>query len=204
MIGDVLSDAVADMEDYQREMPDAYAAIAEEIAVVKAVMDGLRMYLDATAYQCDQLNKVVEEIRLAIRAIDVTGLVVARDKLLAWMETECKQSQRQTQAEESVATNDADDGWHELGAVTIDTATLLLVDPVHQGRVDAVAGDGQIAIPGGDFSAVQVPTGIGDGRYRVEGRVIESPIFGRRIAEIRVRFLDEDGNWLGGDPQETE
>ncbi len=89
--------------------------------------------------------------------------------------------------------------WQHLGSVTIDTARLLLLDPVHQGRVDAGAEDGQIAIPGGDFSAVQVPTGIGDGRYRVEGRVIESPIFGQRIAEIRVRFLNEFGDWLGAD-----
>lgn len=99
--------------------------------------------------------------------------------------------------------DDPEDDWHHLGFVTIDSATLLLVDPVHQGRVDLGAEDGQIAIPGGDFSAVQVPTGIGDGRYQVEGRVIDSPIFGRRVAEIRVQFLDEIGNWLGGDPKEV-
>lgn len=95
----------------------------------------------------------------------------------------------------------SDSGWHHVGSVTIDTGRLLLLDPVHQGRVDPGAGDGQIAIPGGDLSAVQVPTGIGDGRYRVEARGIDSPIFGKRIAEIRVRFLDEEGNWLGGDTQ---
>jgi hypothetical protein len=63
-----------------------------------------------------------------------------------------------------------------------------------------VGGDDaeQIGIPGGDFSAVAVGTGMGDGRYRVEGRYADSP-FGRRIAEVRVRFLDEDGNWLGAD-----
>ena len=54
--------------------------------------------------------------------------------------------------------------------------------------------------PGGDLSAVQVPTGIGDGRYRVEGRFKVSPLFGRRLAQIRVQFLDQYGNWLGGDP----
>ena len=204
MISDIISDAIGEIEDYQREMPDAYASIAEEIGVVKAVMTGLRMYLDAAPSESDELNKLMEEIRLAIRAIDVTGLVVAREKLLAWVETEFKQSPRQTQAEESVATDDADDGWHDLGAVTIDSAMLLLVDPVHQGRLECPGEYGQLAIPGGDFSAVQVPTGFGDGRYRVEGRVLNSPMFGHRIAEIRVRFLDENGNWLGADaPQES-
>ena len=89
--------------------------------------------------------------------------------------------------------------WQHIGAVTIDSATLLLVDPIHLNQVDPQAGDGQIAIPGGDFSAVQVPTGAGDGRYIVEGRVHDCPGIGRRLAEIRIRFLDEDGNWLGAD-----
>jgi len=100
--------------------------------------------------------------------------------------------------------DDYDPGWIPLGSVTIDTARLLLLDPIHQGRVDAEAKDGQIAVHGGDYTAVQVPTGIGDGRYRVEGRVLNSPIFGQRLAEIRVRFLDEHGNWLGADPQQPQ
>jgi hypothetical protein len=88
--------------------------------------------------------------------------------------------------------------WKLLGFITIDTARLLLVDPMH---VDFDAGSEeaqQIAIPGGDYSAVAVGTGMGDGRYRVEGRYADSP-FGRRLAEIRIRFLDEEGNWLGAD-----
>jgi hypothetical protein len=32
----------------------------------------------------------------------------------------------------------------------------------------------------------------------VEGRYADC-LFGRRLAEIRVRFLDDEGNWLGGD-----
>jgi hypothetical protein len=88
--------------------------------------------------------------------------------------------------------------WKLLGFITIDTARLLLIDPMH---VDFEAGGDeaqQIAIPGGDFSAVAVGTGMGDGRYRVEGRYADSP-FGRRLAEIRVRFLDKYGNWMGAD-----
>jgi hypothetical protein len=95
--------------------------------------------------------------------------------------------------------------WRPLGKVTIDTARLLLIDPCNfvDSADQAIIPNGemavqQIAIPGGDLSAVVVETGLGDGRYRVEGRYAESP-FGRRLAEIRVRFMDEDGDWLGGD-----
>jgi hypothetical protein len=93
------------------------------------------------------------------------------------------------------------DPWKLLGFITIDTARLLLVDPMHVNFEAGGEDAQQLAIPGGDFSAVVVETGMGDGRYRVEGRYADSP-FGRRLAEIRVRFLDEDGNWLGADSVE--
>jgi hypothetical protein len=94
-----------------------------------------------------------------------------------------------------------DTGWKTLGFVTIDTARLLLVDPTHAGPDAWGVAAQQVAIPGGDYSAVVTETGLGDGRYRVEGRYAGSP-FGRRLAEIRVRFLDEGGNWLGADAVE--
>ena len=97
------------------------------------------------------------------------------------------------------------DQWQAMGSVTIDTGTILLIDPIH-GRADVgTLGDSeyaQVAIPGGDYSAMLVSTGMGDGRYLVEGRFADSP-FGRRIAEIRVRFLDEDGDWAGGEQEES-
>jgi hypothetical protein len=71
---------------------------------------------------------------------------------------------------------------------------MLLVDPVHTQERFNAADVGQLAIPGGDYSAMQVSTGIGDGRYRVEGRLVDG-VFGLRLGEIRVRFLDEHGNW---------
>src|SRR5215468_7792666 len=84
--------------------------------------------------------------------------------------------------------------WNHLGYVTIDTARLLLVDPTHVGGVDANNVEAkQIGIPGGDFSAVVVPTGLGDGRYPVEGRYADT-VFGRRLAEVCIRFLDDEGN----------
>lgn len=196
MISDILSEAVDDIEQYQEDVPEAYAELAAEIDVVKVVIHGLRMVLDVPPGQSDEFQKLVRELRSEVGDLDISRLVAARERLLAWVEQELA---RQPKTPEFDPSDLPDSGWHHVGSVTIDTGRLLLLDPVHQGRVDPGAGDGQIAIPGGDLSAVQVPTGIGDGRYRVEARGIDSPIFGKRIAEIRVRFLDEDGNWLGGD-----
>lgn len=95
--------------------------------------------------------------------------------------------------------NQTDEVWQTLGRVTIDTATLLLVDPIHAGVGNLGETDhGQVSIHGGDYSAVVVETGMGDGRYLVEGRYRDCP-FGRRIGEIRVRFIDEAGEYLGAD-----
>jgi hypothetical protein len=93
--------------------------------------------------------------------------------------------------------------WQVLGSVTIDTGTLLLIDPVHGGVDVGKLGESdhaQVPVPGGDFSAVLVGTGMGDGRYPVEGRFADCP-FGRRVAEIRVRFLDDEGDYMGGDEE---
>ena len=88
MISDTLSDAVAEIEEYQRDMPDVYADLAVEIDVVKTVMDGLRTVLDAAPSQSDVFGKLVEELRASIRAVDVSRLVAARDRLLAWVKEE--------------------------------------------------------------------------------------------------------------------
>jgi hypothetical protein len=77
MFSDVLSDAVSDMEEYQREMPDAYAALISEISVVKIVMDSLRMILDAAPGQSAEFEKLVEELRASLRAVDVSRLAEA-------------------------------------------------------------------------------------------------------------------------------
>ena len=94
--------------------------------------------------------------------------------------------------------------WQVLGSVTVDTGTLLLIDPVHDGVDVGTLGESehaQVPVPGGDFSAVLVGTGLGDGRYLVEGRFADCP-FGRRIAEIRVRLFGDDGDYLGGNEEE--
>lgn len=85
--------------------------------------------------------------------------------------------------------------WEPLGFITIDTGRLILVDPMYVGFDDDMEAEAQeVPIPDDprNLSGVVVSTGLGDGRYRVEGRYIDTP-FGRRLAEIRVRFLDSVG-----------
>ncbi len=90
MISDVLSDAVGEIEEYQRDIPDSYAEITAEIDVVKTVMDGLRIVFDAVPGQPVEYEVLIAELRSAIRSLDVSGLVTAREKLLAWVTEERK------------------------------------------------------------------------------------------------------------------
>jgi hypothetical protein len=46
MISDVLSDAVAEIRQYQRDFPEVYDSLKLEIAHVIEVMEELRRYLD--------------------------------------------------------------------------------------------------------------------------------------------------------------
>ncbi len=45
-------------------------------------------------------------------------------------------------------------------------------------------------------SAVVIQTGYGDGKYSVEGRYMDTWM-GRKLSEIRVRFIDEEGEPYG-------
>ena len=95
MISDVLSDAIHDIEDYQRDIPDAYGEFTDEIAVVKTVMDGLRMVFDAAPGLGDEHDNVIAELRAAIRGLNVSGLLAAQDRLLAWVAEERKRLKKE-------------------------------------------------------------------------------------------------------------
>jgi len=192
VIGDILSDAINDIHDCQHDVPDFYADLGDEIAIVTTVMEALRLYLDSPHGLSDEHGRLVEDLRLTIAKVDVGEVQAARDRL------QFVDDLREETGSIPASEQDRQAIWEPLGFVTIDTARMLLVDPVHTQQRFQDAGEEQIPIPGGDFSAVQVGTGMGDGRYRVEGRFMES-VFGRRLGEIRVRFLDDSGMWLGAD-----
>jgi hypothetical protein len=90
MISDVLSDAAADIEDYRRDFPDTYGEFTAEIDVVKTVMDGLRIVFDASPSEPVEHDKLIAELRSAIRGLDVSGVIAARERLLAWVAEERK------------------------------------------------------------------------------------------------------------------
>ena len=83
--------------------------------------------------------------------------------------------------------------WEDLGQVTIDTARILLIDPVFANSAKlCVSNDGEHAVGDGrNCTAVIARTGIGDGNYRVEGRFVEFD-GSELLAEIRVRFLGDE------------
>lgn len=195
MISDVLSEAIDEIHEYQRTMPDVYGDLADEIAVVTTIMDALRMYFNAAPSMHAEHGTFTEDLRQAVATVDVRDVRAARDRF--------RQLVRELRSGEPESEYSRPGGWLPLGFVTIDTARMLLVDPVHMDEQFHDADEGQLAIPGGDYSAVKVSTGIGDGRYRVEGRLVDG-VFGRRLGEIRVRFLDEHGNWLGADQPSPE
>ena len=88
MISDVLSDALGKIEEYQRNTPDAYAEVAAEIESMKSMIDGLRMVFDAAPDQPDEHERLISELRSALRKVDVSGVVAARERLVAWVAEE--------------------------------------------------------------------------------------------------------------------
>ena len=88
MISDVLSDAIDTIENYQRDMPDAYADVTAEIDVVKTVLDGFRIVFDAAIGPPFENESLIAELRSAIRALDVSGVLAAQERLLTWVAEE--------------------------------------------------------------------------------------------------------------------
>lgn len=111
---------------------------------------------------------------------------------------------------------DEDDGWELAGRFVVDAGLCWVGDPCHI-PLDRLAdwpgfcdwfhdrdhdrrGTGTVPLPPdrphwavayGGVAGVVVTTGIGDGFYDVEVRRTQDAVFGERIAELRIRFLDD-------------
>lgn len=101
----------------------------------------------------------------------------------------------------------ADSGeWVDVGVAEIESGTCLIVDPtfhrdgfydaerVGQAVLDAV-GSATLAAPmalaDGHEIGVVIRPGFGDDAYRVEVRYVADERGTRRIAELRVRFIED-------------
>lgn len=91
--------------------------------------------------------------------------------------------------------------WVQVGSVGVDAGCLLLADPSYVWQQDQPDRYEQEVCcdwtayrvlrfeKGHEGLGVLVSTGLGDGFYPVEVRWEDAGGFGRRIAEVRVRFL---------------
>lgn len=111
MLSDELHDALVEIERYQREMPDAYDPLTREIEVVKAVMDAFRICLDAAPGISKKQDRLVADLRNAIRSLDVSEVRAARQRFLAWVE---QTRRRGKLSPDSTVLSESEDGHSEL------------------------------------------------------------------------------------------
>jgi hypothetical protein len=90
--------------------------------------------------------------------------------------------------------------WQRIGEIPVDSARMVLVDPMNLDDVSDYVGEVEahevpesmtyelVTNDYGVAVALVLKTGLGDGSYPVEAR-FEKAAGGVRIAEIRVRFL---------------
>jgi hypothetical protein len=99
------------------------------------------------------------------------------------------------------------ESWQRVGSITVDSGRCLIVDPSYHrdgfyGVVEAdaaimssVTADSQTArllATDGMAIGTVVATGYGDDEYPVEVRYVVDERGVRRIAELRVRFMDDE------------
>lgn len=85
MLSDVLFDALRRIEKYQKEFEDSYGGLVDEIAVVKTLMLALQTYLDAPAPLSVEHDAVIEGLREAIKKLDMSPVVAARERMLEYV-----------------------------------------------------------------------------------------------------------------------
>lgn len=77
MISDVLSESSHEIERYERDMPDCYAGLSDELGRVRTMMDAMRVYLDLPPWD-DPLR---DAVLVAVRGVDVGPVRAALDAI---------------------------------------------------------------------------------------------------------------------------
>jgi len=93
-------------------------------------------------------------------------------------------------------------GWEYVGDVAVDSGSVLLIDPCYARpsfeaislSLAAAGQHAEVALSEHQLhTAVTCRTGIGDGIYPAFVRLAPCPFSsGRRVAELRVIFLEEE------------
>ena len=96
--------------------------------------------------------------------------------------------------------------WTDVGVVEVESGTCLIVDPtfhrdgfydaerVGQAVLDAVGSStliAPLALSDGHQIGTVIRPGLGDDAYRVEVRYVSDERGATRIAEVRVRFIED-------------
>ena len=103
--------------------------------------------------------------------------------------------------------------WRTIGEVCVDSGSIVICDPCRADKASdwwqgVATGEwplgnykheAELKGENGDPLAVALHTGIGDGWYAVEARYEQHPFMGKRVAEIRIRFLPHPQLEMGDD-----
>ncbi len=98
------------------------------------------------------------------------------------------------------------DPWTDVGVVEIESGTCLIVDPTFHrdgfydaeqvghaviAAVQSATLAAPLALTNGHEIGTVIGSGYGDDAYRVEARYVSDTSGNRRIAEVRVRFIED-------------
>jgi hypothetical protein len=93
--------------------------------------------------------------------------------------------------------------WEVIGQIGVDAGCLLIADPCYVWQQEqSERYEQEVCDDWGDHKTLKFPgghavaSGLGDGVYPVEVRYEDVPGWGRRVAEVRVRFLPH--SYFGG------
>jgi len=92
MVSDVLAEAIIDIKDYQKTMPDSYECLGGELDAVTTVMDIMRLYLDTEPHLVQRHAEVFDKLRAMLLSIDVASMKAMRDQFYAWCAAERKKN----------------------------------------------------------------------------------------------------------------
>jgi hypothetical protein len=92
------------------------------------------------------------------------------------------------------------ENWKKVGYVGVDSGNLILTDPVYMKKdlptYEELVGlkksskvKGDMTKEVGEGIALVTETGFGDGSYPVYAKISDEGRFGKRVSEIKVKFI---------------